>query len=29
MEIDGGRFHVRSHLESIVDPHPALVDWNL
>jgi glycosyltransferase involved in cell wall biosynthesis len=28
MEIDGGRFHVHSHLESIVDAHPALLTWN-
>ncbi|MFC1764611.1 glycosyltransferase family 2 protein [Planctomycetota bacterium] len=27
MEIDGGRYHELSHLQSIVDPQPVLSDW--
>lgn len=28
MELDGGDFHSRAHLESILDPNPTLVDWS-
>lgn len=28
MELDGGQFHARSHLESIIDSAPTLVDWD-
>jgi glycosyltransferase involved in cell wall biosynthesis len=27
MELDGGSFHNLAHLESILDSHPTLVDW--
>jgi glycosyltransferase involved in cell wall biosynthesis len=27
MELDGGVFHNRNHLESILDSHPTLIDW--
>lgn len=27
MELDGGAYHNRAHLESILDPNPTLVDW--
>lgn len=27
MELDAGQFHSRTHLESIIDPDPTLVDW--
>lgn len=27
MELDGGNFHARAHLESILDSAPTLVDW--
>jgi glycosyltransferase involved in cell wall biosynthesis len=27
MELDGGAYHNRAHLESILDPSPTLVDW--
>lgn len=27
MELDGGDFHARAHIESILDPNPALMEW--
>lgn len=27
MTLDGGDFHAKSHIESIMDPNPELVDW--
>lgn len=27
MELDGGAFHARSHIESILDPNPILKKW--
>ncbi|HJS83555.1 MAG TPA: glycosyltransferase family 2 protein [Nitrososphaera sp.] len=27
MELDGGDFHARAHLESILDPEPVLIPW--
>lgn len=27
MELDGGDFHSRTHIESIIDPTPILVEW--
>lgn len=27
MELDGGAYHNRIHLESILDPNPTLIDW--
>jgi hypothetical protein len=29
MSIDKGEFHNIQHIESIVDPNPVLVNWNL
>jgi glycosyltransferase involved in cell wall biosynthesis len=29
MELDGGDFHQKSHIESIVDPSPTLLDWQI
>jgi glycosyltransferase involved in cell wall biosynthesis len=29
MELDGGDFHQKSHIESIIDPNPVLLDWNI
>jgi glycosyltransferase involved in cell wall biosynthesis len=29
MTLDGGDFHSRAHIESILDPQPTLVPWNL
>lgn len=29
MELDGGDFHQRSHIESIIDENPVLLDWNI
>lgn len=29
MELDNGRFHNISHLESIIDPDPTLIDWKV
>jgi len=29
MALDGGDFHQRSHLESIIDENPVLLDWNI
>jgi len=29
MMLDGGDFHARAHLESIIDPEPTLVPWKL
>jgi glycosyltransferase involved in cell wall biosynthesis len=29
MELDGGDFHQKSHIESIVDDSPVLVDWSV
>jgi hypothetical protein len=28
MTLDGGDFHSKAHIESIIDPNPVLVDWN-
>lgn len=28
MSLDGGDFHSRAHIESIIDPRPALLLWN-
>ena len=27
MRLDGGDFHARAHLESIIDPDPELLPW--
>lgn len=27
MKLDGGEFHAKQHIESILDPHPTLVEW--
>jgi glycosyltransferase involved in cell wall biosynthesis len=27
MELDGGDFHSRAHIESILDPNPTLIPW--
>lgn len=29
MKLDGGDFHALKHIESIIDPNPTLVDWNV
>lgn len=29
MELDGGDFHQKSHIESIIDPEPTLLDWKI
>lgn len=29
MSLDGGDFHARAHIESIIDPNPTLVDWSI
>lgn len=29
MALDGGDFHQRSHLESIIDENPVLLDWSI
>lgn len=29
LELDGGNFHSRRHIESIADPHPILKEWVL
>jgi len=29
MQLDGGDFHQKSHIESIVDPEPVLLDWRI
>ena len=29
MELDGGDFHQKSHIESIIDPEPTLLDWRI
>jgi len=28
MTLDGGDFHAKKHIESIIDPNPTLVDWS-
>lgn len=29
MQLDGGDFHQKSHIESIIDPEPTLLDWKI
>ncbi len=29
MKLDGGDYHNRAHLESIIDPEPTLLDWKI